>query len=498
MKAIMVIGTSRESGKSFLCAALCRILARKGWRVTPFKAESITTTAYMTGNGTEISFATASQAWAAKVTPLGDMNPIVLKIRDQSQLEVFFQGESQGMETPLTYYREYQEPGWQKIKESLQRLSNEFDLILAEGNGSAAELHLKPYDNSNLRLARYLHAPTLLIADSKRDGVFAQIIGTLELLDQVERSLIKGIIINKFQGDRVMLQPGISELQSRTGIPVLGVIPYLNNIFATKDDALNLLTGPKHKPAHQINITIIRLPRASNYTDFDPLEAEPTIAVQYLYPNQPLGYPDAVIIPATRKVIADLLVLQKTGMAEQLKAYAEAGGTILGICGGFQMLGQQITDSELQESPSGGYPGLKLLPIKTTLEPHRAARQRQIVSNYPQSGLPLVGYEVAQGRTRIIESNHHKQQITDCEALFDDPTLGYVNNSQTIWGCYLHGLFDNGPWRRAWLNNLRQQRGLSSLPTGVANYREQRELILDLLADVIEEYLDLSPILPSN
>jgi len=257
-----------------------------------------------------------------------------------------------------------------------------------------------------------------------------------------------------------------------------------------------LIETPKKKANSELNIAVIRLPRISNFTDFDPLEAEPTVTVKYLMPNQSVGYPDAVIIPGTKTTIADLMLLQKTGMAAEIQEYAAAGGVVLGICGGFQMLGKMLADPEGVEGHEGRYQGLDLLPIKTVITGNKIARQRLVSSNYPQVGLPVAGYEIHQGRSRLLESEDGEKQPS-CKPLFDDPGLGIVDASQTVWGSYLHGLFDNGPWRRAWLNYLRQRRGLPALPTGVANYREQREAMLNSLTDIVEANLDLNSVLPS-
>jgi adenosylcobyric acid synthase len=299
--------------------------------------------------------------------------------------------------------------------------------------------------------------------------------------------LIRGVVINKFRGQRSILQPGIDWLEKRTGIPVLGVMPWIDELFPA-EDSVSLLERSSRKTHSELTIAVIRLPRISNFTDFDPLEAEPTVTVKYIGPKQSLGHPDAVILPGTKTTISDLLLLQQTGMAEEIKNYVAAGGTVMGICGGFQMLGQILADPEGIEGEQGRHEGLGLLPLKTVITAQKIARQRQVSSAQPQAGLPVLGYEIHQGRTQVLDEK--KIQL-----LFDDAYLGVVNTDQSVWGTYLHGLFDNGPWRRAWLNHIRQQRGLISLPTGIPNYREQRETLLNYLADIVAENLDLTPIL---
>ena len=368
----------------------------------------------------------------------------------------------------------------------------EFDLIICEGAGSPAEINLKHRDLTNMRVAKHLNAATILVADIERGGVFAHIVGTLELLEPSERALIQGIVINKFRGHKELLQSGIEWLEKRTGIPVLGVIPWMENALPS-EDSLDLLERKASLKNPDINISVIRLPRISNFTDFDPLEAESSVSVNYLSVTDSLGHPDAVIIPGSKTTISDLLVMERSGMAKQLQDYATAGGTVIGICGGFQILGQRIIDPEGFEGEPGDYRGLGLLPVTTILSSNKIARQRQVFSHYPQAGLPVDGYEIHQGRTRI--SQKAKEIEHKYQPIFDDPNLGLVDEGRSVWGCYLHGLFDNGPWRRSWLNHLRKQRGMSSLATGISNYREQREVTLNSLADLIEKHLDLKSIM---
>ncbi|MBW4627297.1 MAG: cobyric acid synthase CobQ [Brasilonema octagenarum HA4186-MV1] len=492
MKAIMIVGTTSHAGKSLLTAAICRILSRRGWRVAPFKGQNMALNAYVTANGGEIGYAQAVQAWAAGVVPWIEMNPILLKPQGDMTSQVIIKGKPMARVSAVEYYEQYFELGWRAIEESLQHLSTEFDLLVCEGAGSPAEINIKHRDLTNMRVAKYLNASTLLVVDIDRGGAFAHVVGTLELLEPEERALIRGIVINKFRGQRSLLEPGIKWLEERTGIPVIGVIPYLEELYPA-EDSLDLLEQRVQKFQAELNISVIRLPRISNFTDFDPLESEPSVGVKYISPKQELGHPDALIIPGTKTTIPDLISLQKSGMAEAIQHYAAAGGTVLGICGGYQILGQMIADPEGLEGQAGRYQGLGLLPIKTVITGQKVARQRQVNSHFPQMGLPVIGFEIHQGRSRI---EIPPTETENYHTLFDDANLGLVDNCLSVWGTYLHGIFDNGPWRRAWLNRLRQQRGLKSLPTGVANYREQREHILDSIAAEVERHLDLTPYLP--
>lgn len=487
MKAIMVVGTTSHAGKSFLTTALCRLFNRKGWQVTPFKGQNMALNAYVTARGGEMGHAQAVQAWAAGTIPRVEMNPILLKPQGNMTSQVIMKGKAVGVTTAVDYYQNYFETGWQVIQESLAQLSTEFDIVVCEGAGSPAEINLKHRDLTNMRVAKYLEAATILVVDIDRGGAFAHVVGTLELLEPEERALIKGIVINKFRGQKSLLDSGITWLEDYTKIPVLGVLPY-TDIFLSAEDSLSLLDRPAQKPKAELNISVIRLPHIANFTDFDPLCGEATVNVRYLELKESLGYPDAVIIPGSKTTVADLMALYQSGMAAQLQAYHAAGGIIFGICGGLQMLGRLILDPEHQESLYTEAEGLNLLPLKTIINAEKVTRQRQVLSNYPQAGLPVTGYEIHQGISEWeSESGYQK--------LFEgDATLGIVNDSLSIWGCYLHGIFDNSPWRRTWLNHLRQRRGLLSLPTGIANYREQREAAMDTMANLVEEHLNLKPI----
>ncbi len=490
MKAIMVVGTTSHAGKSFLTTSLCRIFNRRGWQVAPFKGQNMALNAYVTTSGKEMGYAQAVQAWAARTAPIVEMNPILLKPQGNMTSQVILKGQAIGLTTATEYYEKYFDLGWQAITTSLKRLAMEFDLLVCEGAGSPAEINLKHRDLTNMRIAKYLNAPTILVVDIDRGGAFAHVVGTLELLEPDERSLIRGIVINKFRGMRSLLDSGIEWLENYTQIPVLGVIPWQERVFPA-EDSLDLLERHAKRGNFDINITIIRLPRISNFTDFDPLDSETTIALNYVNLNEDLGHPDAVIIPGSKTTIADLKALHKTGMADKLQKYAKAGGIILGICGGLQMLGQKVLDPQQIESEHSESPGLNLLPIVTTISSEKIARQRLVFSQLPKSGLPVSGYEIHQGLSELMITEDHHQFFP----LFDDKYLGWVDHNQQIWGCYLHGLFDNGSWRRAWLNYLRHRRGLPALPTSITNYHEQRDAMLDSIADVVESCLDLKPIL---
>jgi adenosylcobyric acid synthase len=486
IKSLMVVGTTSHAGKSLITAVICRLLARQGWRVSPFKGQNMALNAYVTATGGEIGHAQAVQAWAAGVEPQVEMNPILLKPQGDMTSQVILQGKAVGTTRAADYYQDYFERGWQAIQASLQMLSQDFDWIVCEGAGSPAEINLKHRDLTNMRVAMYLNAPTLLVADIDRGGVFAHIIGTLELLDPEERALIRGFVINKFRGQRSLLESGLEWLEDRTGIPVVGVIPWLE-LQLPAEDSLDLFERRSRQTSTETSIRVLRLPRIANFTDFDALAAEPSVDLQFLELHQSLGQPDAVILPGTKTTIPDLLSLEISGMVAQLQAYAVKGGTILGICGGMQMLGQSISDPHGSEGQVGTFPGLGLLPLHTELSGEKITQQRQVNANLLLPGQTMRGYEIHQGRSQPINDQW--------QPLFDAPDLGYAHLHQPIWGCYLHGLFDNGPWRRAWLNKLRQRRGLPPLTTQVGDYSTQRDALLDQATDAIAAHLDLKPLI---
>ncbi len=491
----MVVGTASHVGKSLITTALCRLLSRRDWRVAPFKGQNMALNSYVTATGGEIGYAQAVQAWAAGVSPQIDMNPILLKPQGDMTSQVILKGKAIGTLSSTEYYETFFEQGWQAIQESLSRLSQEYDVLVCEGAGSPVEINLKHRDLTNMRVAQHLQASTVLVADIERGGVFAHIVGTLDLMSPEERALMKGIIINKFRGQPQVLEPGLAWLTERTGLPVLGVVPWLSQALPA-EDSLSLTDRQGSTKQHtDITIAVIRLPRISNFTDFDPLEAEPNVRVVYLNPKDDLGYPDAVVIPGTKTTITDLLVLQRSGMAEAIRNYVAAGGTVMGICGGFQMMGEFLADPEGIEGQEGRFPAMNLFPMRTVITRQKIARQRTVSSHYPQDGLPVSGYELHQGRTQLILSEAEAKTGGKFQFLFEDRSLGVVDSTQSLWGTYLHGIFDNGPWRRAWINRLRQQRGLGSLPTGIPNYREQREALLNSLADGVGSHLNLAPLL---
>ena len=487
----MVLGTSSGAGKSLMTAALCRVLQRRGEQPLPFKGQNMSNNAWVDGDGREMAYSQAMQAWAAGLEPNCAMNPVLLKPRGDSTSEVIHNGRSAGTARAEHYYRDWFRPGWQAIRHGLKDLQQRWPegRLVLEGAGSPVEVNLQHRDLTNLRLAQFLRANCLLVADIERGGVFAQIVGTLNLLRPVERPLIKGILINRFRGRRDLFDQGRTWLEQNTGIPVLGVMPWLNDLFPP-EDSLDLLERKPSRGPVDLEIAVLRLPSLSNFSDLDPLEAETSLRLRWVEPGDTLGQPDAVILPGSKQTLRDLQALRSSGLEQELLHYTAAGGNLLAICGGMQMLGEQLEDPEALEGGSGEGPwrGVGLLPIHTRFGGRKTLRQRTVQAHWPTS-TPLEGFELHHGGTWADPT---------LQPLCDAPGLGWWTRSAAggeIAGTYLHGLLDNGPWRRHWLNGLRQRKGLPPLSTDRPHHGDHRHQLLDRLADAFEDNVTLGPLL---
>lgn len=453
-RPLMVVGTHSSAGKSLLVTALCRIFAQDGWLVAPFKAQNMALNAFATREGHEIGRAQASQAEAAGIEPHVDMNPILLKPEGSAASQVVLDGRPWGRLQAGSFYKHKAEL-WPHVTGALDRLRRRYDLVIIEGAGSPAEINLRAGDIVNMRVARYANAPTLLVGDIDRGGVFAALVGTMVLLEPEERALIKAFVINKFRGDVRLLGDGLELLKQRAfGTPTLGVIPFLPDLQLADEDGVALDRAPRQVvPGAQVDIAVVRVPHPSNFDDFDPLAAEPGVSVRWLAHPDEWGQPDAVILPGTKTTLADLAWLREQGLASHLEAHARAGGAVVGICGGFQMLGGRISDPHGTEAPAGSdVPALGLLPVETVFAPGKETTQTvATVLAGPCVGARVRGYEIHAGHStggtpllRLTQRGLTQTQITD----------GAVSPDGRIWGCYLHGLFDNAAFRRAWLRSL--------------------------------------------
>jgi adenosylcobyric acid synthase len=495
----MVLGTSSGAGKSLMTAALCRLLRRRGERPLPFKGQNMSNNAWVDQAGGEMAYSQALQAWAAGLEPQCAMTPVLLKPQGDTTSEVIHLGRSVGRARAEHYYRDWFRPGWAAIRTGLAELqaTHPGGRLVLEGAGSPVEVNLQRRDLTNLRLAQYLRARCILVADIERGGVFAQLVGTLALLRPVERPLIGGLLINRFRGRRELFDEGRRWLEGHTGIPVLGVMPWLDELFPP-EDSLDLLERRGRKGGAELEIAVLRLPSLSNFSDLDPLEAEPSVQLRWLQPGEELGRPDAVVVPGSKQTLRDLAALEASGLGETLRTYVAGGGQVFGICGGLQMLGRELLDPEGLEGAAGGQSGLNLLPLRTVFGQAKALRQRRSPAFWPASGsdapglepLELEGFELHRGRSTALEA---------CQPLCAAGDLGWVQPSGErgglVAGTYLHGVFESGPWRRRWLNQLRERRNLPALSEAQPHHSRQRDALLDRLADAFERHVDLEPLL---
>ena len=486
----MVLGTSSGAGKSLMTAALCRVLRRRGETPLPFKGQNMSNNAWVDQAGGEMAYSQALQAWAAGIEPRCAMNPVLLKPQGDSTSEVIHLGRAVGSARAEHYYRDWFRPGWAAIRAGLGELqaAHPCGRLVLEGAGSPVEVNLQSRDLTNLRLAQYLRARCILVADIERGGVFAQIVGTLALLRPVERPLIAGLLINRFRGRRELFDEGCRWLEAQTGVPVLGVMPWLDELFPP-EDSLDLLERRGRKRGAELEIAVLKLPSLSNFSDLDPLEAEPSVQLRWVAPGEELGTADAVVVPGSKQTLRDLQALQRSGLGTQLQHYAASGGSVFGICGGLQLLGRELSDPDgLEGSAGASAAGLGLLPLRTVFGASKALRQRRSVACWPTGSadgrLEVEGFELHRGSTHALEP---------CQPLCTDDGLGWVVG--TVAGSYLHGVFDSGPWRRRWLNTLRSSKGLPLLSERQPHHSRQREALLDRLADAFEQHVNLKPLL---
>jgi len=481
-KCIMVQGTMSGAGKSLLCAALCRIFAQDGYRTAPFKSQNMALNSFVTRDGLEMGRAQVVQAQAAGVEPDVRMNPILLKPSSDIGSQVIVNGEVRG-DMPAKEYFRRKKALIPDILRAYDGLASEFDIIVIEGAGSPAEINLKADDIVNMGLARLVDAPVLLAGDIDRGGVFAQLYGTVELLEPDERARICGLLINKFRGDVEILRPGLAMLEEKTRLPVVGVVPYLKVDIEDEDSLSDRLQ--QKNAVKPLDVAIVRLPHISNFTDFMPLEQHPLLGVRYVQAARELGMPDLIILPGTKNTVNDLLWLRQCGLETAVQKLARRGTPVLGVCGGYQMLGGVLDDSAGTES---GRPqtlrGLELLPTRTvfTLEKRRA--QVTATAATPFAGAALTGYEIHTGRTTVGGAPF-------C-TLADGTPDGCVQGS--VFGTYLHGLFDSGELTEKLAALLCRRKGLApetAAPLTMQAYREQQ---FDLLADGVRRALDMSAI----
>lgn len=479
-KSIMLQGTMSNVGKSFLTAALCRIFRQDGYSCAPFKSQNMALNSYITEDGLEIGRAQAMQAEAASIEPSALMNPILLKPTTDVGSQVIINGRVHGNMSARDYFRQ-KRMLIPEIKRAYDTLAAQYDIIVIEGAGSPVELNLKKDDIVNMGLAELVKSPVLLVGDIDRGGVFAQLIGTLSLMEKHECELVKGLVVNQFRGDKRLFDDGIAILEERSGKDVLGVVPYIHCSLEDEDSLSHKLD--KRARTGVIDIAVIRLPKLSNFTDFDVFEQYDDVSVRYVSYADELGCPDIVFIPGTKSTISDMKWLDESGMAAALKSYAEKGKPLFGICGGYQLLGREISDPMNSEG-GGAIQGLGLLECRTVFGSEK--RQTRVTGSFGElsgffsclSGAGFYGYEIHMGATESSGS-----PLTDIG--------GSLNGN--VAGCYIHGIFDSAEASGRLVRRLFEDKGLRY--TGrAADRRSYREEQFDLLAAAVRESLDMEKI----
>ena len=500
-RPLMILGSGSDVGKSIITAGLCRIFHQEGLRVAPFKAQNMALNSFITPEGGEMGRAQVVQAQAAGLAPHVDMNPILLKPSSEMGSQVIVHGQVYGNFSAQEYYR-HKPRLTRLVMESFRRLSLKHELVILEGAGSAVELNLKKNDLVNFRMAKKAGAAVLLVADIDRGGIFAATIGSFHLLTPAERRLLAGFIINKFRGDRALFQEGERIIERRTRRPVLGVVPYAPDLTLPEEDSVAL--GRKEKAAgsrpaagKSLRVGVVRLPHISNYTDFDPLEQEAGVSLSYLDHHQGLDGVDLLILPGTKNTISDLLYLKETGLFQEIQAYARRGGRLVGICGGYQIMGQEVLDPLGVEGPPRSEAGLGLLPVVTTMAGVKATTQvRARVLEGRTAGLLIDAYEIHMGETSGRGEGQPAFEINSRNGQPVKVLDGWIGPEGRVWGTYLHGLFDDDEFRRGFLSEISLADSCSQGGAAAPSlaFRDFQEAQLDLLADLLRTHLDLARI----
>ncbi|MBR6429241.1 MAG: cobyric acid synthase [Clostridia bacterium] len=471
---IMVQGTMSNAGKSLICAALCRIFRREGYRVAPFKSQNMALNSFITDDGSEMGRAQVVQAEAAGIKPDVRMNPILLKPTTDVGSQVIVNGRAIGNMRAMEYYRRKKEfiPD---VLAAYDSLASEFDVIVIEGAGSPAEINLKQEDIVNMGLAALVDAPVLLVGDIDRGGVFAQLYGTVALLEPDERARIKGVIVNKFRGDRRILEPGLEILERLCGVPVAGVVPYVHADIDDEDSLSERFT--RGKAAKLVDIAAVKLPRISNFTDLAPFERYANVSVRYITKPDELGEPDLIILPGTKSTIADLLFLRENGLEAKIRQASSRGTPVFGICGGYQMLGQSISDPEgVEAGEVKSVRGMGLLQTSTVFRGEKVQRQTKGVFSGVSgifaclNGLSYEGYEIHMGRSGDLPA---------------------VISEGNVYGSYVHGIFDAPGVAEAVLRALCRRKGADETKLGSFDAAAYKEAQYDKLADACIEGLDM-------
>lgn len=484
-KALMIQGTGSNVGKSILVAGLCRVFLQDGYRVAPFKSQNMALNSFVTRQGGEMGRAQVVQAQACRREPGVRMNPILLKPTTDVGAQVIFMGQPVGNMT-VEEYIQYKLKVFPLVLKVFSELAEDNDLVVMEGAGSPAEINLKEHDIVNMKMAQAAGAHVLIAGDIDRGGVFASLVGTMELLDPAERERVKGFLINKFRGRAELLKSGLDFLARRTGKETIGVVPHIENLGLPQEDSVEFKSHPQKampRDEQRVNIALLDLPHISNFTDLDAFYIEPDVDVAIIRPGQSFGDSDAVILPGSKNVIADLQHLLSHGLGEQLRGFAAKGGTVVGICGGYQIMGALIEDPHQVESSRERACGIGLLDVATSLA--REKTLTQVEGTHIESGLPVRGYEIHHGETG-------RGGLRAVFKVSGGRLDGSINDQGNLWGTYIHGVFDQDAFRRWFIDRLRLKKNLSPLCSVQAQYDLEAEF--DRLAHVMRSNVNMGRI----
>ncbi|OAS82867.1 MULTISPECIES: cobyric acid synthase [Metabacillus] len=481
---IMIQGTHSDAGKSILVTALCRIFAQDGFRTAPFKSQNMALNSYITLDGKEIGRSQGIQAEAAETVATTEMNPILIKPTRDNEAQIVVHGKPLKSMKAQNYRSDYYDTAKIIIEESYQNLASSFERIVIEGAGSPAEVNLNDRELVNMSIAKMADAPVLLVGDIDKGGVFASLVGTLQLLSPEDRNRVVGVIINKFRGDLSLLEPGLTWFEKYTGKPILGVIPYINDLLIDAEDSLSLSTYSKQKDIDkEIDIAVINFPRISNFTDIDPFLSEKDTHVRLVENARQLEQPDIIILPGSKNTIEDLLFLRAKGLEQEIIRAHQNGAVIFGICGGYQMLGDRIEDPFQVESKIKSIAGLKMLQLETLLTNEKTTVRSTGTIQLFGVNVKVAGYEIHMGTTT------HAPQIEPLIQL-NDRKDGSKNSMETCIGTYFHGIFHNDEFRGVFLNHIRKKKGLQPFLTR-ESFEDSQNKDFNRLADHVRSALDI-------
>ncbi len=492
-KPIMIQGTMSNAGKSLLAAGLCRIFHQDGYRVAPFKSQNMALNSFITPEGLEMGRAQVMQAEAACIRPSVRMNPILLKPTNDTGSQVIVNGEVVGTMSARDYFA-YKSQLVPKVRQAYEELASEYDIIVIEGAGSPAEINLKREDLVNMGMAKMARAPVLLVGDIDRGGVFAQHLGTVKLLEEDDRQMVKGLIVNKFRGDKTILDPGLALLEEKVGIPVVGVAPYLDIQVEDEDSLTERFQGDQKVDV--IDIAVVRLPRIANFTDFNPLESIPGVSLRYVKNVQELQNPDMVILPGTKNTMEDLGWLRQSGLEGAILKLAGNGRIIMGICGGYQMLGKSLSDPEGVEA-GGSMRGMGLLQMDTVFSAQKTRTQVEGVFSHvggfleSLQGVHFTGYEIHMGEPVFSGNTHGMNQVTD-QVTGTEKRDGACEGN--VYGTYVHGIFDREEVAKGIVSAIGRAKGLDVSEIQAVDFSAFKESQYDLLAEGLRRHMDMEKI----